>query len=226
MGAMREAFDDGLRGLLEQIMEMGGLAEGMVRDAVAALADEDAGRLSSIAERERRVNALQVEVDEAAVALTVRQQPVARDVRMVFVAGRCAADVERVADQAVNVAGSVRRFVALPEFERATVPRVLGEMADAARRALGDALTALVTRDVELAREVLAREPAIDQQRDEAFRELLSVMITRPHQSAGALSLVLVSRNLERIGDHATNIAEEAIYLVRGTDVRHGNARP
>ena len=219
---MREAFDDGLRRLLERIMEMGGLAEGMVGDAVAALADEDDARLATIDERERRVNDLQVETDEAAVSLTVRQQPVARDVRMVFVAGRCAADVERVADQAVNIAGSVRHFLAAEERDRAIVPRVLGEMADAARRALADALTAVVTRDVALAEEVLAREPGIDAQRDEAFRELLSVMITRPHQSGSALSLVLVSRNLERVGDHATNLAEEAIYLVRGRDVRHG----
>ena len=87
---------------------------------------------------------------------------------------------------------------------------------------MADALTAVVTRDCDLARDVLDREPAIDHQRDEAFRELLSVMITRPRQASSALSLVLVSRNLERVGDHATNLAEEAIYLVRGTDVRHG----
>ena len=122
MAGMREAFDDGLRRLLERIMEMGGLAEGMVGDAVAALADEDDARLATIDGREARVNRLQIEVDEAAVRLTVQQQPVARDVRMVFVAGRCAADVERVADQAVNIAGSVRHFLANPEAERGDRP--------------------------------------------------------------------------------------------------------
>ena len=102
------------------------------------------------------------------------------------------------------------------------MPRQLDEMARLARVALGDALAALVTRDVALAREVLANEPAIDRLRDDAFKALLYAMMFEPHAASSALSLVLVSRNLERVGDHATNIAQELIYLVRGTHVRHG----
>lgn len=220
---MRQAFDAELRGLLERIMEMGGLAEAMLGDAVKALRDEDDRRLRDIDEREGRVNQLQIEIDERAVSLTISQAPVARDVRMIFVASRCAADVERVADQAVNVAGSVRHY--LEADERAEVPDELADLADAARRALGDALAAMVIRDVGQAREVLRREPELNELRDRVFRELLYEMITRPGAASSALSLLLVSRNLERVGDHATNIAEEVIYLVEGRDIRHGNAR-
>ncbi len=221
---MREAFDAELRGLLERIMEMGGLAEAMLSDAVAGLMLSDEERLASLDAREDRVNALQIEIDEQAVAMTVRQQPVARDVRMIFVASRCAADVERAADQAINIAGSVRHYLA--EAAQAEPPTELQAMADESRRSFTDALTAMVTRDTDLAQRVLLREPIINSLRDEVFKELLYVMITRPAAASSSLSLLLISRNLERVGDLATNICEELVYLIDGRDIRHGNDRP
>jgi phosphate transport system protein len=216
---MREAFEAQLRGLLESIMEMGGLAEGMVDHAMRGLLDGLDGELDRVVEDEDRVNALHLRIDERAVALTVQQQPVARDVRMVFVASRCAADVERVGDQAMNIVGSARHY--WDEAIRVEVPGALAELADAARRSLADALAAMVTRDLSLADGVLDREPRLNAHRDDIFKQLLSEMHAWPEVASSALSLLLVSRNLERIGDHATNIARDTIYLVRGCDVRH-----
>lgn len=217
---MREAFDAELRKLLEEIMEMGGLAEKMVSDAVRGLIEQNETALAAVFQHERRVNLLQNEIDEQAVRLTVTQQPVGRDVRLIFAASRCAADVERVADQAVNIAGNTRHH--FDADVQAEVPEELPAMADAARRALVDALGAFIMRDVALAEGVLKNEPHIDALRDAVFKKLLYQMITEPLASPSALSLLLVSRNLERIGDHATNVAEEVIYLVRGKDIRHG----
>ena len=219
---MRSAFDAQLRGLLERITEMGGLAEHMLDLAIRGLLDCDTAALDEVERDEERVNKLHTAIDERAIQLTATQQPVARDVRMVFVAVRCSADVERVGDQACNIAGSVRHLLAEPA--KADVPPQIYEMATLARTALTDALVAMVTRDVALAQTVLKNEPAIDRLRDDAFKALLHAMMFSPEVSSSALSLVFISRSLERIGDHATNIAEELIYLVRGKDVRHGGA--
>lgn len=223
---MREVFDEQLRGLLERIMEMGGLAEAMLESAVLAILERDEDRIAHVHELEARVNDLHLAIDDKAVSMTVRHQPVARDVRMIFVASRCASDVERVGDCAVNVAQSAAHFLAAPEFERVEVPQTVSQLADAARSALGDALAAMIGRDVVLAARVLEREPAVDDLRDSVFKDLLYDMITRPMAASSALSLLLVSRNLERVGDHATNIAEDLIYLVRGKDIRHQRHGP
>lgn len=218
---MRQAFDAELRKLLERIMEMGGLAEGMVGDAVRGLMTHDDEALAAVHQREQRVNLLQNEIDEQAVRLIVTQQPVGRDVRLIFAASRCAVDVERVADQAVNIAGNAQHHFGADVA--AEVPEELPAMADASRQALADALGAFVMRDVAMAARLLMNEPRIDELRDAVFKRLLYQMITEPLASPSTLSLLLVSRNLERIGDHATNVAEEVIYLVRGKDIRHGH---
>ena len=217
---VREALDQQLRELLEKIMQMGGLAERMIGRAVDGLFDADDAALADVLAMERQANQLQLDIDELAVKVVVHQQPVARDVRSVFVASRCATDVERIADQAVNISQSARFVHADPDA--AEPPERLREMADLARALVGDALMALITRDVAMAESVLQREPQVDAFRDAIFRELLKTMITDPLASRTAMSLVLISRNLERVGDHATNVAEEVIYLVRGRDIRHG----
>ena len=217
---MREALDRQLGVLLEKIMEMGGIAERMVGRAVDGLLAGDDAALADVTAMERDVNRLQVEIDDLAVKVVVHQQPVARDVRQVIVAGRCATDVERIADQAVNVSQSARYVHA--DADAVEPPERLREMADLARALVADALMALVTRDVEMAASVLEREPKVDALRDAVFREMLRTMIADPLAARTAMSLILISRNLERVGDHATNIAEEVVYLVRGRDIRHG----
>jgi phosphate transport system protein len=216
---MRDALDTQLRELLEKIMQMGGLAEGMIGRAVQGVFEDDDRILAEVLRDEERVNRLQIEIDEKAVSVTVHQQPVARDVRLVFVAVRVATDVERIADQAVNIAQNSTHLHASGDFTAA--PPLLREMADAVRRLVSDALAALVTNDVGLAQAVLEREPEVDRLRDLIFRDLLRSIITDPIGAHSALALILIGRNLERIGDHATNIAEEVIYLVRGRDIRH-----
>jgi phosphate transport system protein len=228
---MRDAFEDQLAQLLQKIMRMGGLAEAMLDAAVKSLLVDDPALAAAVYDRERQVNALQSEVDEDAVRITVQFQPVARDVRFVFVAGRAATDVERIADLAVNVYQNARHATAAAAPAGGGAPSVrmpieLGAMADRVLRMLGDALTALVARDVALADRVLAAEDEVDRYRDRVFHAMLDGMIGDRAAAQRAMSYVLVARNLERVGDHATNVAEEVIYMVRGRDVRHPHAKP
>ena len=161
---MRDALDQQLAELLQKIMQMGGLAERMIGRAVDGLFDGDETAIDDVAALEREVNRLQLDIDEQAVRVTVHQQPVARDVRLVFVASRCATDVERIADQAVNISQSAGYVHA--DSDALAPPERLREMADLARELVGDALMALVTRDVSLAESVLEREPRVDALRD------------------------------------------------------------
>ena len=215
---MRESLDAQLRTLLEDLLLMGGRAEAMIAAAAAAVLDADAPAAARVAELEREVNALQMKIDKQAVDTVVSQQPVAADVRLVFAATRAAADVERVGDCCCNVAESAR-FLAADE---ADPPGPLSEMFTAVRGQVADALASLIGRDVELAGRVLAGDVAVNRLRDKVFGEALSRMVTLPADAGRGMSAVLISRNLERIGDHAASIAEDVIYIVRGQDVRHG----
>ena len=215
---MRDQFETQLQQLLEQILRMGGLAEGMVDSAVHHLLDRDAARAADVFATEDRLDRMEVEVDDRVVGLVIQQQPVARDARFTTAAIRISTDLERIGDQAVSIVKSVRHLSAVPPFEP---PVPLRRMADLAKRMVAESLVALTARDVAVAEHVLAEEREANGLRDEAFRVLLNWMITDPLTAQRSLSLVLISRNLERIADHATNIAEEVLYLVRGQDVRH-----
>jgi len=223
---MRDAFEDQLNDLLQKVMRMGGLAEAMLDAAVRSLLVDDPKLAAEVYDRERQVNTLQSEVDEDAVRITVQFQPVARDVRFVFVATRAATDVERVGDLAVNVYQNARHASDGSPDAPVRTPVDLAAMADRVRRMLGDALTALVARDVALAERVLAAEDEVDRYRDRVFHAMLDAMLPDQAAAQRAMSFVLIARNLERIGDHATNVAEDVIYLVRGRDVRHPYDKP
>ena len=154
-----------------------------------------------------------------AVKLTALQQPVAADVRFLFMSSRIASELERIADQAVNIVENAKHLLSQPPLK----PLVdLPIMAEFVQQMVRDSLTALLERNVELAEQVLEVERKVDAFKDRVFRSLLTYMMADPGTIQRALPLILVSRNLERIGDHATNIAEEVIYLVQGRDVRHG----
>lgn len=215
---MREAFDIQLQEMLQKLLLMGGLTESMIEQAIHALLGADESLADQVTATEQRVDALQVELDEACVRLTVQHQPVARDVRFIFVVSRVASNVERMADQAINITQNTRFALAGPQLQP---PGELREMAAAVRKMVGSALAAIVMRDVRLAQEVIEIEQEVNSLRDHVFMKLLTDMNNHPQRLSRELSLILISRNLEKIGDHATNIAKETIYLVRGQDVRH-----
>jgi len=183
--------------------------------------DEKAAQ--DVLSNEDAINELQIEVDDRVVQLLALQQLVAVDLRFVVAAARINNELERIADQAVNIAQSAERIARHPRVK----PYVdLPRMSEMAERMVRDSLDALVRRDVELARTVLARDDQVDQLRDQIFRELLSYMMGDSSVVFPAFELILVAKNLERIADHATNIAEDVFFMVAGRDVRHGGDCP
>lgn len=197
---------------------MGSIAESMVRTAVGALVARNEAMTAEVFAKEQEVNRLQVEVDDRAVKLTALQQPVATDARFLFMASRIGGELERIADQAVNICQSARFVIQAPVMK----PLVeLPIMAEVAQKMVRDSLTAMIHRDVALANKVLEEDEKVDAFRDQVFSELLTMMAASPDTVHRALSLILISRNLEKVGDHATNIGEEVIYWIQGRDVRH-----
>ena len=211
-------FHEQLQDLFQNIVQMGTMTESMIRSAVEALVKRDERLCSDVFDKEKVVNRLQVEVDDKAVKLTALQQPVARDVRFLFMASRIGGELERIADQAINICQNAHHVLDAPPLP----PLVdLPQMADAAQKMVRDSLAAMIRRDVALAALVLEEEKRVDAFRNQIFSTLLDWMKRDPAAIEQALSLILIARNLERVGDHATNIAEEVIYWTQGRDVRH-----
>ncbi len=207
--------------LVRRLLTMGGRAEEMIRLGSGALVGGQAGRLAEVFRLEEEVNRLHLEVDERVLSFFARYQPAASDLRFAIAASRMNADLERIGDQAVNVAQNAGAMLALPAAERLLleVPR----MADLAIAMLRDALDAFARRDVTLARSVIQRDDEEDRLKRESLLELVKLMQADGAHVPGGIALLLIARNLERIGDHATNIAEEVIFMVQGRDIRHPN---
>ena len=211
-------FHEQLQDVLKQITIMGSLTESMITLAMRVLVERNESLIDLIMQKENEVNSLQVRIDETAIGLIATQQPVGKDVRLLFMVSKIVTDLERIADQAKNISQSAQYVLAQPSLK----PMVdLPIMAEIAQKMVHDALTAVLERDVALAERVIREESTVDAFRDQIFRTLLTYMMADPGTIQRALSLILISRNIERIGDHATNIAEEAIYIVQGRDIRH-----
>jgi phosphate transport system protein len=220
---MHRHFDEEIADLRQKLVRMGSLAESMIAHALKTLIERDDRWCAEVARREEQVNELQIEIDNTAIRLTALQQPVGTDVRFLFMATRITCELERIADQAVNICQSSRHLLQAPPLK----PFIdLPQMAEIAQRMVRNGLDSLVKRDVELANEVLREEEKVDAYRDQIFRELLTYMMADPATIPRALSLILISRNLERVGDHATNIAEEVIFWILGRDIRHHHGDP
>jgi phosphate transport system protein len=216
---MQRHFDEQMQELLEKLMRMGRLAESMIQTAMRGLIERNGTLADEVRRKEEEVNELQIEIDDRSVKLTALQQPVASDVRFLFMASRIATELERIGDQAVNICDNTRHVLRAPPLKPLVdLPR-MGEIAEGMVR---ESLQALVARDCTLANHVLEEEEKVDAFRDQIFRVLLTYMMADPGTIERALALILISRNLERVGDHATNIAEEVIYLVEGREIRHG----
>jgi len=215
-------FHEQLDELFQRLVLMGSLAESMIKTAVRALMEQNESLAAEVYTQETEVNTLQVEVDDKCVRLTALQQPVAQDARFLFMASRIGGELERIADQAINICQNTHHVLDGPPVK----PLVdLTIMCQVVQKMVRDSVTAMVNRDAATADSVLEEEDKVDAFRDQVFRILLTHMMGDPRTIGQGLSLILIARNLERIGDHATNIAEEVIYWLKGRDVRHMGGR-
>ena len=204
--------------LKTRLLAMAGQAEEQVRSAVRALVEHDRDLAERVFLGDRAINALDLEIDERCFKLLALRQPVATDLRVIVSGVRINSDLERVGDFAVNIAEAALRYMEHPPVKPLIdIPR----MADLAQGMLRDALNAYVALDTTLARAVIERDDVLDALKNQVFRELLSFIVGNPATTEPALDLILISRHLERIGDHATNIAEEVIFIASGQAVRH-----
>jgi phosphate transport system protein len=219
----RHHFETELQALRNQLLTMGGLVEERVHRAVQALIHRKQEEAERIIATDKEINDLQIDIDERCLKLLATQTPLASDLRLITSAMKINADLERVGDQAVNIAESVMVLLPHPPVKPLIdIPR----MAEVAEKMIKDALDAFVRKDAQLARDVLRRDDEVDELKDQVFRELLTYMMADPGTIQRALSLILISRNLERIADHATNIAEDVIFIMEAKDVRHHAEHP
>ena len=215
---MRTRFQQGLDELRQKLLRMGGLAEQAVDRACQAYTERDLNRCQLVLEGETQINISEREIDELAFDLLAMQQPMAVDLRFILAVTKINADLERVGDQAVNIAERVIDMASLPVVDLPVdIPRMSAAVSAMVRRAL----ESFIEGKAELAQAVLEMDNVIDRMRDEAFIVLVRTMNERPETTRQALDALLVARNLERVADHATNIAEDVIFWVRGADVRH-----
>jgi len=219
---MRTRFQQGLDDLRTRLLRMGGLAEQAVDRACQAYIDRDLARCHLVLEGESQINQTEREIDELAFDLLALQQPIAVDLRFILAVTKINSDLERVGDQAVNIAERVMDLVELP---KADLPIDIPRMAAAVSAMVRRSLESFIEGKAELAQAVLEMDSVVDRMKDEAFINMVKTMNDRPEVTRQALDALLVARNLERVADHATNIAEDVIFWVRGADVRH-NASP
>jgi phosphate transport system protein len=211
-------FQEELDQLKSRLLEMGGLAEERVRAAIEGLVRRNQSLIVEVLEGDGPVNQFHIEIDGRCVKLLALHQPMAVDLRVILSAVKINTDLERVGDLAINIAEAAMRYLGhAPVKELIDIPR----MAEIAHGMLREALDAFVRRDVGLAQRVLDADDALDALKTQVFRELLTYMLQDPHKIEPSIDLILISRHLERVGDHATNIAEDVIFMVSARDVRH-----
>ena len=211
-------FQDDLDALKAMLVGMAGLAEEAVRLAVEGLLERDLQKAELVSTNDDRIDELEVEVDNQAMSLLALQQPMAKDLRLITIAMKIANDLERVGDHAVNIAGSAQRLAAEPPLKPLVdIPR----MADLAAAMLREGLDAFVSRNSRLARELVKRDDEVDALNHQIFRELLSFMIEDPRTITRAMELILVARNLERVADLATTVAEEVVFIAEARIIKH-----
>jgi phosphate transport system protein len=213
-------YAKGLEELKERLLVMGGVAEARLRAVVQALLDRNPDTLADPAPSDSEIDVLKIELDKQCFTLLALFQPVATDLRTVVSALKITTDLENIGHLAVSIAGVVRRYLLYPPVK----PLIdLPRMGDLALKMLREALDAFVKRDVTLAQHVLRQDDALDALKDQIFREVLTYMLGDARTIEPGIDLILLSRHLERVGDHATNIAEDVIFIVEARDVRHGS---
>jgi phosphate transport system protein len=211
-------YEEELRELRSFILEMGGLVEKQIADAVRALTTKDRALAEATIPKDHAVNRLDVEIDELCIRILALRQPAARDLRFITTALKITTDLERIGDRAVSICERTLELLDEPELK----PYIdLPRMADISLTMLRRSLDAFVREDTGLALEVCREDDEVDKLNSQIFRELLSFMIEDPTTITRAMRILFVSKYLERIADHATNIAEMVIYMVKGKSIRH-----
>ena len=214
---MERQFDKELAHLKALLMRMAVLAEEMIDAAVDGLVERTDKNAGMVASHEQEVNRLQIEVDDQVVTLLAIRQPMATDLRFIVTASKTASDIERIGDQAKNIMENTLFLLKQPELK----PLIdIPNMAEEAKKMVRQSIDSFVKQDVLLAQSVIDNDDKVDAYKDQILRELLTYMMADAAAIERSLALILISRNLERIGDHATNISEEVIYVVQGRDVR------
>jgi len=215
---MQRHFHEELEALKQTLLAMGGLVEDQIRRVMTALLERDDDLAREVIDRDRQVNAYDVEIDEKCVELLALHQPAAGDLRVITTAMKIVTDLERIGDQAVNIAQRALELNLEPQLK----PYIdLPRMAERAQRMVKESLDAFVARDTGLARRVCAEDAEVDALKEQIFRELLTFMMGDARTIPRAIRLILISRFLERVADHATNIAEMVVYMVESKMVRH-----
>jgi len=215
---MPRHFHEELDALKQRLLAMGGLVEDQIRLVMRALVERDSDLAQEVIARDRQVNTYNIKIDEKCVELLALHQPAASDLRFITTAMKIVTDLERIGDQAVNIAQRAIELGREPQLK----PYVdLPRMAERAQRMVKESLDAFVDRDTALARRVCAADSDVDGLKEQIFRELLTFMMEDPRTIPRAIRLILISRFLERVADHATNISEMVIYLAEGRMVRH-----
>ena len=215
-------FDAELRDVSSRLLEMGGLAETQVAQAVYALSNFSSETAAQVLKQEDRLNAMEVEIDRELHKIIATQQPTAVDLRLLIAISKAIGNLERVGDEAARIARTVQRLVTSGVSTRMKVP--VGDIAyeaSLATKQLRRSLDAFARMDAEQALAVLKEDNLIDQEFDGLMRKLVTYMMEDPRTISAAIDLVFVAKAIERVGDHAKNVAEATIYVVKGTDVRH-----
>lgn len=214
-----QQFNDELEQVKKHLLEMGGLVERQVGDAIKALIDADSELAASVREKDKQINQMELDIDEECTRIIARRQPAASDLRLVIAASKAVSDLERIGDESAKIAK-----LAISLCEEGESPRGYVEIrhiGDRVRRMTQSALTAFARLDVEAALAVAEEDKDVDLEYESAMRELVTFMMEDPRSIKRVMNIIWSLRALERIGDHARNIAEAVIYLVKGKDVRH-----
>lgn len=218
---MKRQFDTDLENLRGLILRMGGLCEEMIQYAVKVVVERDESYVGDVQGWEAQVNALHIEIDDVALKLIALHQPAAGDLRLLAAVIKINSDLERIGDQAVNIAETGVFLCKEPKIKLGDIPR----MVEVAAGMLKDSLDAFSRGDVALAREVIKRDDEEDRLKSQTFNELVHLMQRDASAIQRGMDIILIARNLERVADHATNIAEDVVFMVLGKDIRHGAER-
>jgi len=219
----RRRFHDELDTLQERLLEMAGIVEKLIHRATGAVLGRDGTAAEEVALKDDRVDELEMEIDERVIELLALQQPMASDLRQIVTTNKISNDLERMGDHAVNISKAAKRLTEAPPLPEM---RELSEMAEITEGMVSDSLASYVSRNPGTARMVCLTDDKVDDLRRSMYRILVTHMLEDPKRISGALELLLVSQNLERIADLATNISEDVVFLVEGRTIKHGAQIP
>lgn len=213
-------FDTDLEEIRSRVLQMGGLVEEQITQAIAALTDGDVGLARRVAENDVHVNALEVAIDEECSTVIARRQPAAKDLRMIMTVVKTITDLERIGDEAAKIA---RMTLSLYDSTRPSMPRIteIQHVADIALGMLRNALDAFARLDLTVAAKVVRQDEQVDSEFKSILRQLITFMMEDPRTISHSLDILFIAKSIERIGDHAKNMSEYVVFLVKGKDVRH-----